>query len=241
MFDHVTIRVADRAASGHFYETVLAPLGYATRHVELFDEWGDFSVAPVFDEHRLTRRLHVAFVASSRDEVDAYWRAGVEAGFQSNGEPGQRPEYHEHYYGGFLLDPDGNSVEAVHHGRPREAGTNIDHLWVRVADLEASRRFYRTIAPVVGLSVNEDSRWGVGVFAQDRSFTLLRGEPTANVHVAFPARDDQTVREFHRVAVEAGYGDNGPPGERAIYHPGYYSAFILDPDGNNVEAVNHNR
>ena len=241
MFDHVTIRAADRIASRRFYETVLAPLGQATRQVELFDEWGDFSVAPVSEEHPLTRRLHVGFVARSREEVVAFWRAGVDAGFASDGEPGLRPEYHEDYYGGFLLDPDGNSAEAVYPGRPREAGTNIDHLWIRVSDPEASERFYTTIAPVVGLSVREDSRWGVDVFAHDRSFTLLRGEPTANVHIAFPAPNDATVREFHRAAVEAGYRDNGPPGERPIYHPGYYSAFVLDPDGNNIEAVNHNR
>src|SRR5205814_1697959 len=119
------------------------------------------------------------------------------------------------------------SAEAVYHGRPREPGTNIDHLWIRVSDLEASRRFYTTIAPVVGLSMNEDGRWGVGVLAQDRSFTLLSGEPTTDVHMAFAVSDDAIVREFHRVAVEAGYRNYGPPGERPIYHPGYYGAFVL--------------
>jgi catechol 2,3-dioxygenase-like lactoylglutathione lyase family enzyme len=58
--------------------------------------------------------------------------------------------------------------------------------------------------------------------------------------MAFPVPDDATVAEFHRTALAAGYRDNGPPGERR-YHPGYYGAFVLDPDGNNVEAVNHNR
>jgi catechol 2,3-dioxygenase-like lactoylglutathione lyase family enzyme len=81
----------------------------------------------------------------------------------------------------------------------------------------------------------------VGISGQDRGFTLLRGEPTANVHIAFPVADDDAVREFYRVAVAAGYRDNGGPGERSIYHPGYYGAFVLDPDGNNIEAVNHNR
>ena len=60
-------------------------------------------------------------------------------------------------------------------------------------------------------------------------------------HVAFRAPDDQTVDEFHRAAVEAGYRDNGTPGERRVYHPGYDSAYVLDPDGNNVELVSHNR
>ena len=72
------------------------------------------------------------------------------------------------------------------------------------------------------------------------SFSVLRGEPTENVHVAFTAPDSETVDEFHRIALAAGYRDNGAPGERR-YHPGYYGAFVLDPDGNNVEAVCHNR
>ena len=64
---------------------------------------------------------------------------------------------------------------------------------------------------------------------------------TENLHLAFPVRNDEDVRAFHEAAVAAGGIDNGAPGERAGYHPGYYAAFVLDPDGNNVEAVNHNR
>jgi catechol 2,3-dioxygenase-like lactoylglutathione lyase family enzyme len=93
---------------------------------------------------------------------------------------------------------------------------------------------------VLGLGIRE-SRWGVAVAGHDRSFMLLAGEPTENVHLAFPAPDNETVERFHRVASEAGYRDNGLPGERSIYHPGSYGAFVLDPDGNNIEAVNHNR
>ena len=73
------------------------------------------------------------------------------------------------------------------------------------------------------------------------SFSVVQaGEPTAQLHVAFEAFDNDTVDAFHRVLAAAGYADNGPPGERD-YHPGYYGAFVLDPDGNNVEVVNHNR
>jgi predicted lactoylglutathione lyase len=61
------------------------------------------------------------------------------------------------------------------------------------------------------------------------------------VHLAFKAADRDTVDEFHRVALAAGYRDNGAPGERPQYHPGYYGAFVLDPDGHNVEAVYHER
>jgi catechol 2,3-dioxygenase-like lactoylglutathione lyase family enzyme len=59
--------------------------------------------------------------------------------------------------------------------------------------------------------------------------------------MAFPAREDATVQDFHSAAVAAGYTDHGGPGERRRYHPGYYAAFVLDPDGNNIELVNHNR
>jgi catechol 2,3-dioxygenase-like lactoylglutathione lyase family enzyme len=74
------------------------------------------------------------------------------------------------------------------------------------------------------------------------TFTLVAGEPaTEHVHLAFPADHDAVVQAFHRTAVAAGHRDNGAPGERAVYHPGYYGAFVLDPDGNNVEVVNHHR
>jgi catechol 2,3-dioxygenase-like lactoylglutathione lyase family enzyme len=74
------------------------------------------------------------------------------------------------------------------------------------------------------------------------SFTFVPGEPlTEHVHLAFPAPDRATVDEFHRVALAAGYRDNGAPGERPHYHPGYYGAFVIDPDGHNVEAVYHER
>jgi predicted lactoylglutathione lyase len=78
---------------------------------------------------------------------------------------------------------------------------------------------------------------------EDFSFSLIDDERplTQHVHLAFTAPANETVDAFHRAAIEAGYTDNGAPGERAVYHPGYYGAFVLDPDGLNVEAVNHNR
>ena len=237
----MTTRVSDRDASRRFYETVLAPLGHAISTAgDHFDEWNDFGLAQARDDRPVTRRLHVAFVARSRADVDGFWHAGAEAGYASDGDPGLRPEYHADYYGAFLLDPDGNSAEAVYHGRPREGDTVIDHLWVRVRDVDASQRFYETIAPVLRLDVARRRPERFHVSARDRSFALVLGEPSENVHMAFPAADDETVREFHRAALAAGYRDNGPPGERR-YHPGYYGAFVFDPDGNNIEAVNHNR
>jgi catechol 2,3-dioxygenase-like lactoylglutathione lyase family enzyme len=240
MLDHVTIRVSDLAESRRFYSAVLDrdPVG------EEYLEWDDFSIAPTEAERPVTRHLHVAFAARSREEVDAFWQRGVEAGYPSDGEPGPRPLYTPDYYGGFLLDPDGNSVEAVHRPPRTEGGPPIDHLWLGVSDLEASRRFYETIAPVLGLRVGEgDLPDYVFVAGSGRHLALVADgrPPTENVHLAFPVPDDDTVGEFHRIALAAGYRDNGGPGERPEYHAGYVGAFVLDPDGNNVEAVNHNR
>jgi catechol 2,3-dioxygenase-like lactoylglutathione lyase family enzyme len=240
MFDHVTIRVSDRAASRRFYETVLGEPTYAGHD---FDEWKDFSLTQEDDAHPVTSHLHVGFAAPSRDDVDAFWRRGVEAGYRSDGEPGPRPQYNPDYYGGFLLDPDGNSVESVH-GRRTEEGPPIDHLWLGVADLEASRRFYETIAPVLGLRVGEGDLPGYVFVARERRHFALIADgrpPTENVHLAFPVSSDEAVAEFHHVATAAGYRDNGGPGERPEYHAGYVGAFVLDPNGWNVEAVNHRR
>jgi catechol 2,3-dioxygenase-like lactoylglutathione lyase family enzyme len=239
MFDHVTIRVADREASERFYDTVLAPLGLEPNRVELFTEWGDFSVAPVSDEHPPTRRLHVAFGTESREQVDAFWQAGVDAGYRDDGAPGPRPQYTPDYYGGFLLDPDGNSAEAVHLARTRPG--LIDHLWIRVADVAAAKGFYSTIAPHAGLRLASEEPEFAHFRGEGGSVSFLPGTPTEHVHLAFPARENATVDTFHDAATEAGYRDNGGPGERPIYHPGYYGAFVLDPDGNNVEVVCHNR
>jgi catechol 2,3-dioxygenase-like lactoylglutathione lyase family enzyme len=241
VFDHVTIRVSEREASERFYDTVLAPLGIEQTHSGRdFTEWNDFSLTQADDEDPVTRRLHVAFVAPSREHVDEFWRGGTEAGFRDDGSPGPRPQYREDYYGAFILDPDGNSAEAVHHGALRKGG-NIDHLWIRVADLAASKRFYEAVAPHAGLRLGHDAPDRAQFVGESGSFSLVAGTPTEHVHMAFSAVSNSTVEGFHHAMTEAGYRDNGPPRERPIYHHGYYGAYILDPDGNNIEIVNHNR
>jgi catechol 2,3-dioxygenase-like lactoylglutathione lyase family enzyme len=240
VLDHVTIRVSDHDASERFYDTVLRTLGLE-RHGDVeYAEWGDFSIAEATDEKPVTRRLHIAFFAPSRDVVDEFWRAGTNAGYRDDGAPGPRPQYAPDYYGGFLLDPDGNSVEAVHFDRDREVG-QIDHLWIRVGDLDAARRFYEAVAPHAGVQVKQPGSHRVQVSGGRGSLSLVDdGAPTEHVHLAFPA-DNAAVVSFHDTLVRAGYRDNGPPGERPEYHAGYYGAFVLDPDGNNVELVSHNR
>jgi catechol 2,3-dioxygenase-like lactoylglutathione lyase family enzyme len=114
-------------------------------------------------------------------------------------------------------------------------GRLIDHVHIRVADLEATKHFYRAVLRAVG----RDLTWeGNGAFAADELFVSDDGEPTARLHIAFQAPDQEAVARFHEAALAEGGRDNGPPGERK-YHPGYYAAYVLDPDGNNVEAVFH--
>jgi catechol 2,3-dioxygenase-like lactoylglutathione lyase family enzyme len=240
VFDHVTIRVSDRASAERFYDTVLRTLGIEqTSSDEDYAEWDTFSLAEATAERPATRGLHLGFSAPSRAHVDEFWRAGTEAGYPDDGAPGLRPQYGDDYYGAFLLDGDGNSAEGVHHGAMR--GGVIDHLWIRVADVEAAKGFYETVAPYTGFGLDSARRGHVRFVGRQGSFSVRAGRPTQHVHMAFPATDDATVDAFHRAALAAGYRDNGAPGERPVYHRGYYSAFVLDPAGHNIEVVNHNR
>jgi catechol 2,3-dioxygenase-like lactoylglutathione lyase family enzyme len=231
VFDHVTFRVADVDESRRFYRLAL---GEPTWEDGEALEWDDFSCGPGAP----TRRAHLAFVTASPNLVDAFWRALTGEGFEDNGPPGPRPQYHEGYYGAFVLDPDGNNIEAVHHGW--KIPHMIDHVFIRVADLTTARQFYETVLAPLGRDVWAEVDDRVGFGGRGSSLWVAEGEPTENLHIAFAAPDNATVDEFHRVALAAGFRDNGVPGERG-YHPGYYGAFVLDPDGNNVEAVCHNR
>jgi catechol 2,3-dioxygenase-like lactoylglutathione lyase family enzyme len=242
MFDHVTIRVTDRAASERFYTTVLATLGIDTTFSSnAFAEWQDFSLTETDKEHAVTRRLHVGFVAPSREQVDEFWRVGTAAGFTSDGPPGPRPQYTADYYGAFLLDPDGNSAEAVHHRAVRHGGV-VDHLWIRVGDLPAATAFYKVVAEAAGfeLAREEDERTAFSGLSRGGTFSLVPGARTENLHMAFPG-DEDAVRRFYTELTAAGYRGNGEPQERPRYHPGYYAAYVLDPDGNNIEVVDHHR
>jgi catechol 2,3-dioxygenase-like lactoylglutathione lyase family enzyme len=243
VFDHVGLRVADRAASERFYRTVLEPLGIEPSHDNPdFIEWDDLALAAATPDRPVTRHLHIGFVARTREHAEAFWRTGVEAGYESDGAPGERPEYGADYYGAFLLDPDGNSAEAVHAGDSPQSG-HIDHLWIGVRDLGASAAFYELIARHAGFRAERRPRRRQYRGATGATFSLLADgrQPTENLHLAFPAPNKRTVEEFHAAAVAAGYVSNGQPGERRQYHPGYYGAFVLDPDGNNIESVFHDR
>jgi catechol 2,3-dioxygenase-like lactoylglutathione lyase family enzyme len=177
VFHRVTIRVADLGASERFYDTVLSPLGIDRGSSE-------FSLEPQDGEHPVTRDLHIGFRAPSRAEVDEFWRAGTRAGYQDDGAPGPRPQYTEDYYGSFLLDPDGNSAEAVHHSAMRGEGA-IDHLWIRVADVDASKRFYADVAPHAGFRLAHEAPARVRFAGGGGSFSLIAGRPTENLQMTF--------------------------------------------------------
>ncbi|GEN10003.1 lactoylglutathione lyase [Myxococcus fulvus] len=117
-------------------------------------------------------------------------------------------------------------------------GRMFDHVHLRTRDLEASRRFYQAILGVLGIPIGAH---GPGHFFADELFVSPvdpGATKSSSVHLAFQAKDRDTVHRIYEAALAAGGKDNGAPGERP-YHPGYYAAFMLDPDGNNIEAVFH--
>ena len=125
--------------------------------------------------------------------------------------------------------------------RTLHRGRLIDHIQLVVRDIEASRRFYMALFGALELPLSgegEDYFWVDELFVSTADSEAAAGELTGRHHLAFQARDRAMVDAWHAAGLKAGGRDNGAPGERK-YHPGYYAAFLLDPDGNNVEAVFH--
>ena len=116
----------------------------------------------------------------------------------------------------------------------------IDHVGIRVSDYESSKRFYEAALVPLGYRLQMEGISGAGFGRSGKpDFWIKQGEPSPSVHIAFASDDRATVDAFHRAALLAGGHDNGAPGLRPEYHPGYYGAFVLDPDGYNIEAVCH--
>jgi len=115
-------------------------------------------------------------------------------------------------------------------------GRLIDHIHLRAHNLEASKSFYRAVLESLGKA--HGIRESADHFSADELWIDRAEGETSNVHLAFQARDAAAVNNFYAAALKAGGRDNGAPGERK-YHPGYYAAFVFDPDGNNIEAVYH--
>ena len=126
-------------------------------------------------------------------------------------------------------------MQELHRGRL------IDHIQLVVADLASSRRFYEAILQVLQIPIGGSADkhfWCDELFISSADSPAAAGDLTGRHHLAFQAADRSMVDAFHKAGLAAGGRDNGAPGERA-YHPGYYAAFLLDPDGNNIEAVFH--
>ena len=115
-------------------------------------------------------------------------------------------------------------------------GRLIDHIHLRSKDLEASKRFYRAALQALGKA--QGILETADHFSADELWIDRADGSTSKIHLAFQAADRAAVKAFYDAALAAGGRDNGAPGERK-YHPGYYAAFVLDPDGNNIEAVYH--
>jgi catechol 2,3-dioxygenase-like lactoylglutathione lyase family enzyme len=117
----------------------------------------------------------------------------------------------------------------------------FDHVGFRVRNLEASRKFYLAALAPLGFGVAMEGNFGVGLGQDGKpELWLSPGDPAASpLHIAFAARNRAEVDAFHAAALAAGGKDNGAPGLRPHYHPNYYGAFAIDPDGHNIEAVCH--
>jgi catechol 2,3-dioxygenase-like lactoylglutathione lyase family enzyme len=120
-------------------------------------------------------------------------------------------------------------------------GRLIDHIQLVVRDLPASQAFYTAILAVLDIPIGgtgDGFFWADELFVSTSESQAAQGALTGRHHLAFQAQDRAMVDAFYKAALAHGGKDNGAPGERA-YHPGYYAAFVLDPDGNNIEAVFH--
>jgi len=120
-------------------------------------------------------------------------------------------------------------------------GRLIDHIQLVVRDLPASQKFYTAVFGALKIPMGgtaDDHFWADELFVSTPASDAAQGALTGRCHLAFQAQDRAMVDAFYKAALASGGKDNGPPGERP-YHPGYYAAFVLDPDGNNIEAVFH--
>jgi catechol 2,3-dioxygenase-like lactoylglutathione lyase family enzyme len=235
VFDHVTLRVPDLPAAERRFQSLLDQLAFDETHsTRAIAVWGDFALAQTEDDARLTRRAHIAFAARTREAVDAFREAGVAAGLADHEAPDRGDDRHA----ACVRDELGNTFAAVHGPAGRRDG-HVDHIALRVADLRAAVGFYRGVADAAGFELRAEGEADAH-FGDDSGglLSLVAGEATEHLHVAFPG-DDAAVRAFYATLVAAGHRPNGEPGERARYHPGYFAAYVLDPDGNNIELVDH--
>ncbi|MGP0059582.1 MAG: VOC family protein [Beijerinckiaceae bacterium] len=119
----------------------------------------------------------------------------------------------------------------------------LDHVTIAVSDVKRSQAFYDSVLKSLGIErlhdADDETFAGYGADQKPFFWIALRGQVLTGTHIAFAAPNRETVDRFYAAAIVAGGRDNGPPGLRLHYHPNYYGAFVLDPDGHNIEAVCH--
>jgi predicted lactoylglutathione lyase len=242
VIDHLMLRVPDLESATERLKAALHELGVTqTRSSRALSSWGNFVLAEARPGRPIGRGIDVAFLAPTPEHVDRFASEGISAGLADAGARGHPTTHEGPYYATSLRDGAGNCFQAVHRDSARPTGT-ISGVTIRVADVSNSTAFYRAIGPHVGLTVQRqlDDRTTFAVASSGGAFSVIAGVPSQNLHLAFSGGDGD-VRGFHADAVAAGYDSNGEPGERPQYHDGYYAAFVLDPDGNNIEVVAHRR
>ncbi|MBK5232198.1 MAG: hypothetical protein JJE13_04355 [Thermoleophilia bacterium] len=174
MFERVTVYVRDTQECLPGYGAIIGGEG----------PWPDFELATATSEHPPTEGLHIAFRAPNRAAIADRWQAAVLAGFTDDGEPGPRSVYSPGYHGGFVLDPAGNSVESVHHEANGLEG-RIDHIWLRVPDINEARARFAALADRNGFQITKDEPGWVMFASQSGSVSLRRdGQPeTKNLKI----------------------------------------------------------
>jgi len=117
----------------------------------------------------------------------------------------------------------------------------IDHIGIAISDYDKSKLFYQSVLATLGIELVIEVQGWAGFGKKGKAeFWFGPDEKTQEpMHIAFAAKSRQQVDEFYKAAIAAGGLDNGKPGVREIYHPNYYGAFVIDPDGHNIEAVCH--
>ncbi len=253
----VVLGYNDFARACAFYDAALAPLGLL-RVVERDDSvaYGGRGADPAawllppFNGLPASwgNGTHVAFLAGSREAVEAFHRAGLAAGGSDEGAPGLRVHYADDYYAAYLRDPDGNKLQAVHYlGQdPAEAaGEAFSHITLGCNDLERARAFYDPVMAALGLARvidEQDLSYGYGAAGSRLPWVYAHrpfdGRPATwanGFQVNWRADSRAQVEAFHAAGLAGGGRDEGAPGLRR-YAPGYYAAYLRDPDGNKLHA-----
>ena len=253
----VTLGTDDLGRSETFYQAAMAPLGLERRvstdgRVGYGRPQGAAAIwlYPPFNGLPATwgNGTHVAFLAGSREAVEGFYKAGLAAGGSDEGQPGLRLHYGDDYYGAYLRDPDGNKLQAVHYLGMDPATVEAElfsHITLGCNDLERGRAFYDPVMAALGLArvVEEpDLSYGYGPAGSRLPWIYAHrpfdGRPATwanGVEVVWQADSPARVEAFHAAGLANGGRDEGAPGPRH-YHPGYFGAYLRDPDGNKLHA-----